>query len=166
MHWGQPTMISGTACRLLGFEAGRSRCWLYRIEDRRFVARWETARLQVLGTTPAAALAGLRRCATTYQHICGVELPFPASTPISRPKPMAAQLAAEYELFVDCVKARDGFWRDAKALSETACRYRGALAWADQVRQEHLSARHEDCWMSHRIASGWCGRMDLRCNAR
>ncbi|MBK5054435.1 hypothetical protein IQ289_39415 [Burkholderia sp. R-70006] len=123
--------------RLLGLSGGRPWCWLYQSVDGQFVARWENARLQVCATTPAAAIAGLRRCATICPHIGGDALPYPALAPVVTPSPMSTTVAAEYQLFIDCVKARRGFWSEAEKLSRTAGRYRHALATADQTRRNH-----------------------------
>ncbi|WP_345816656.1 hypothetical protein AAGS40_27140 (plasmid) [Paraburkholderia sp. PREW-6R] len=120
--------------RLLGLSGGRPWCWLYQGVDGQFVARWENARLQVLAATPAAAIAGLRRCATLCPHIGGNALPYPALAPVVKPSPMSTTVAADYRLFIDCVKARRGFWTDAEELARTAGRYRHALEVADQTR--------------------------------
>ncbi|WP_207633914.1 hypothetical protein [Paraburkholderia hospita] len=72
--------------RLLGLSGGRPWCWLYQGVDGQFVARWENARLQVLAATPAAAIAGLRRCATLCPHIGGNALPYPALAPVVKPR--------------------------------------------------------------------------------
>jgi hypothetical protein len=50
------------------------------------------------------------------------------------PSPMSATVAAEYQLFIDCVKARRGFWSEAGKLARTAGWHRQALAAADQAR--------------------------------
>ncbi|WP_205970931.1 hypothetical protein [Paraburkholderia sp. Tr-20389] len=123
--------------RLLGLTGGRPWCWLYQGVDGQFVARWENARLQVCAATPAAAIAGLRRCATTCPHIDGHALPYPALAPVVTPGPMSTTVAADYRLFIDCVKARRGFWSEAGKLARTADGYRHALAVADQTRRSH-----------------------------
>jgi hypothetical protein len=50
---------------------------------------------------------------------------------------MSATVEAEYQLYVDCAKARRGFWSEAEKLARTAGRYRSALAVADQTRRKH-----------------------------
>lgn len=101
--------------RLLGLSGGRPWCWLYQSVDGQFAARWENARLQVCTTTPAAAIAGLRRCATRYARTSVVTrcptLPWRQWSPPARcPRP--SQLT--YQLFIDCVKARRGLWSQAR----------------------------------------------------
>jgi hypothetical protein len=123
--------------RLLGLSGGRPWCWLYQGVDGQFVARWDNAPLQVCAATPAAAIAGLRRCATICPRIGDNALPYPDSAPVIRPSPMSTIVAADYRLFVDCVKARGGFWSEAGKLARTAGRYRRALAVADQTRRSH-----------------------------
>ncbi|BCG04452.1 hypothetical protein PPGU19_090200 (plasmid) [Paraburkholderia sp. PGU19] len=124
-------------------------CWLYQGVDGQFVARWENARLQVCAATPAAAIAGLRRCATMCPDVGGVALPYPAFAPVARLAPMSTTVAAEYRLFIDCVKARRGFWSEAAKLARTAGGYRQALATADQTRRNQkldktVAAKRED----------------------
>ncbi|MEZ7522203.1 hypothetical protein [Burkholderia vietnamiensis] len=114
--------------RLLGLPAGRPWCWLYRANDGRFVARGDGARLQVLAATPAAAIAALRRCATDYWRVCQVALPNATSVPVVVPEPLAARPAADYRLFVACVRGERGFWHDACKLAEAARSYRRAQA--------------------------------------
>jgi len=80
--------------RLLGLQDGRPWCWLYRAADARFVARWDYAPLQAWAPTPAAALAGLRRCATDYLRIARVALPFPSSAHAVTPEPIPPWPAA------------------------------------------------------------------------
>ena len=75
---------------------------------------------QVLAATPAAAIAGLRRCATLCPHIGGNALPYPALAPVVKPSPVSTTVAADYRLFIDCVKARRGFWSEAGKLARTA----------------------------------------------
>lgn len=106
--------------RLLGVKEGRPWCWLYRATDGRFVARWDQARLQVLGQTPGAAIAGLRRCAGDYGRICQVDLPVARSVPLVTPEPMNAGLTADYRYFVAVVRCQKGFWREAGALADAA----------------------------------------------
>ncbi|WOD14578.1 hypothetical protein [Paraburkholderia kirstenboschensis] len=81
----------------------------YQSVDGQFVARWENARLQVCAATPAAAMTGLRRCAMICPHIGGDALPYPASARVVTPSPMSTNVATEYQLFIDCVKARRRF---------------------------------------------------------
>ncbi|MFM0515454.1 hypothetical protein, partial [Paraburkholderia sp. RL17-373-BIF-A] len=92
----------------------------YQGVDGQFVARWENARLQVCAATPAAAIAGLHSCATTCPHVAGNALPYPAMAPVVEPSPMSTTVAADYELFIDCVKARRGFWTEAEKLTSAA----------------------------------------------
>ncbi|WOD13970.1 hypothetical protein [Paraburkholderia kirstenboschensis] len=106
--------------RLLGLSGGRPWCWLYRSVDGRFVARWENARLQVCAVTPAAAISGLRRCATICPFVGGDALPYPARAPMVIPSPMSTTIAAEYQLLIDSVKARRGFWSEAGKLASAA----------------------------------------------
>jgi hypothetical protein len=70
----------------------------------------KTPALQVCAATPAAAIAGLRRCATVCPHIGGTALPYPSfALAVSAPGPMSTTLAADYRLLIDCVKAGRGF---------------------------------------------------------
>ena len=121
--------------RLLGLSGGRPWCWLYQSVDGQFVARWENARLQVCAATSAAAIAGLRRCATISPRVGSDALPSPASAPVIMPSPMSTTVAAEYQLFIDCVKARRGFWSEAEKLARTAGWNCQALSVADQARR-------------------------------
>jgi len=122
--------------KLLGLPDGRPWCWLYQALDGRFVARWHSARLQVAAATPRAALTGLRRCATSYQQICRVALPFPRSAPVITAEPMAARQAAAYRELVANIKADGAFWRKARRLAAAARLYRITRAMADQTRRE------------------------------
>jgi hypothetical protein len=121
--------------KLLGLPDGRPWCWLYQAFDSRLVARWDHARLQVCPARPrGAAFTDLRRCATNYQRIGRVVLPFPSSAPVITPDPMAARLAAGSHEFVDGIKADGTFWPTANRLAATARLYRLTRAMADQTR--------------------------------
>jgi hypothetical protein len=84
--------------RLLGLSGGLPWFWLYQSIDGQFVARWENARLQVYAATPAAAIAGLRRCATICPHIAGIALPYPPLAPVGGSSPISTIVAADYRL--------------------------------------------------------------------
>jgi hypothetical protein len=114
--------------RLLGLSDGRPWCWLYRAADGRFVARWHQAPLQVAAATPGAALAGLRRGAHDYQRMGRVALPFPSPTRAMTPEPIVTQASANYQFFVAVVRRRQGFWHDARDLTDAARCYRQSRA--------------------------------------
>ncbi|UIF89111.1 hypothetical protein [Cupriavidus sp. UYPR2.512] len=116
---------------LLGLKDGSPWCWLYRAADGRFVARWNQAPLQVAAATPGAALAGLRRGARDYQRMGRVALPFPTSAGAVTPEPIATRAAADYQFFVAVVRHRQGFWQEARDLTEAARCYQRAHALPD-----------------------------------
>jgi hypothetical protein len=125
--------------RLLGWPHGRAWCWLYRAADGRFVARWDHAPLQVLAATPGAAITALRRCASDYQRICHVALPFaPPSVPAVMPEPMDARLLADYQVCVAEARCTNGFWREANRLTEAARNYRRAQAQAPRTEASRI----------------------------
>jgi hypothetical protein len=117
--------------RLLGLKTGRPWCWLYRAADGRFMARWDHGRLQTQAVTAAAAIAALRRRAADYQRICQVALPVTVSAPVVALEPMREQLANDYQFYVECVRGRKGFWREAYMLTEAARSYQRANAMTD-----------------------------------
>lgn len=125
--------------RLLGWPHGRAWCWLYRTDDGGFVARWDHAPLQVLAATPGAAITALRRCASDYQRICHVALPFaPPSVPAVMPEPMDARLLADYQVCVAEARCTKAFWREANRLTEAARNYRRAQAQAPRTEASRI----------------------------
>lgn len=121
--------------RLLGWKDGRPWCWLYRTADRRFVARWDHAALQVLAATPGKALTALRRCALEYQRICKIHLPCATPLSIAVPLPIEPSSSANYQFSVGAARCTEGFWRDARLLAQAARRYRTSTA--SRIGEQH-----------------------------
>jgi hypothetical protein len=48
-----------------------------------------------------------------------IALPCPPLAPVVRPSPISTIVAADYRLFIDCVKARRGFWNEAGTITST-----------------------------------------------
>lgn len=95
---------------LLGLRDGWPTCWLYQSVNGQLVARRENAGLQVCAATPAAAIAGLRLCATTCPHVVGNALAYSASRTGICVHPDGQ---SRRQLYIDCAKAGRGFWGEA-----------------------------------------------------
>ncbi|MFP4896770.1 hypothetical protein [Paraburkholderia sp. EG304] len=54
-----------------------------------------------------------------------------------KPTPVSETVAAGYQLFIDRVNARRGFWSEAGKPASAAGRYRHALSVADRTWRHH-----------------------------